>query len=271
MVKFYGRFGGKITQEYGNSDSIYIPVDPRDYRGVIVDFNDKGDWKRRQRRILDVITTFLIQVGRIKADDSLPWGKVMEMVIDEPEHLVKKNLTFSKILPGFEYWTREGKISKIIIHKPDNPEHFGDLHRWMAFIAYDGFHDNWKMCDVVSLLDDDRYLVAWYALWRKWPLHYEVWEWAGRYKEVRNALKGPNYCDYFKGLYEEEINQGKLVLKESNFMLEWQLFHHCGWDKIEFYPDDPSTVVSRKYEKKEGEYLENLAQITEEWKKVRES
>ena len=45
----------------------------------------------------------------------LPWGKVMEMVIDEPEHLVKKNLTFSKILPGFEYWTREGKISKIYI------------------------------------------------------------------------------------------------------------------------------------------------------------
>ena len=78
-----------------------------------------------------------------------------KMVIDEPEHLVKKNLTFSKILPEFEYWTREGKISKIIIHKPDNPEHFGDLHRWMAFIAYDGFHDNWKMCDVVSLLDDD--------------------------------------------------------------------------------------------------------------------
>ena len=76
--------------------------------------------------------------------------KVMEMVIDEPEHLVKKNLTFSKILPGFEYWTREGKISKIIIHKPDNPEHFGDLHRWIVFIAYDGFHDNWKMCDVVS-------------------------------------------------------------------------------------------------------------------------
>ena len=85
---------------------------------------------------------------------------------------------------------------------------------------------------------------------------------------VRNALKGPTYCDYFKNL---QINQGKLVLKEPNFLLEWQLFHHCGWDKIEFYPDDPSTVVSQKYETKEGEDLENLAQITEEWKKVRES
>ena len=80
----------------------------------------------------------MIQVGRIKADDSLPWGKVMEMVIEEPEH-------------------------------------FDDLHRWIVFIAYDGFHDNWKIGDVISLLDDDRYLVAWYALWRKWPLQYEAW------------------------------------------------------------------------------------------------
>ena len=136
MVKFYGRFGGKITQDYGNSDSIYFPVDPRDYCRCIIDFDDKSDWKKRQHRILDLIATFLIQVQRIKADDSLPWGKVMEMVIDEPEHLDKKNLTFSKILPGFEYWTREGKVNKIIIHKPGNPEHFEDLHRWTVFIAY---------------------------------------------------------------------------------------------------------------------------------------
>ena len=54
-------------------------------------------------------------------------------------------------------------------------------------------------------------------------------------------------------------------------MLEWQLFHHCGQDKIKFYPDDPSTVVSRKYEKKGGEDLEDLAKITGELKKVCES
>ena len=75
MVKFYGRFGGYFTQEYGNSDFIYFPIDPCDSCGVIVDFDDKSDWNKRQYRILDVIATFLIQVGRIKADDSLPWGK----------------------------------------------------------------------------------------------------------------------------------------------------------------------------------------------------
>ena len=46
MVQFYGRFGDKITQEYGSSDSIYFPVNPCNYCGVIADFDDKGDWKK---------------------------------------------------------------------------------------------------------------------------------------------------------------------------------------------------------------------------------
>ena len=59
-----------------------------------------------------MITTFLIQVGRITADDSLPWGKVMDMVIDEPEHLVKKTLLSARFYldlstgPGKERLTR---------------------------------------------------------------------------------------------------------------------------------------------------------------------
>ena len=52
------------------------------------------------------------------------------------------------------------------------------------------------------------------------------------------------------------------MLKEPNFMLEWQLFHHCVLDKIENYADDPSVYVSQKYKKKEGEDIENLTKIT---------
>ena len=89
MVKFHGKLGGKITQEYGNSDSIYFPIDSCDYCGVIVDSDDKDDWEKRQYRIQNVINAFLIQVGRIK--------------IEEPEHLVKTNLTFSKTLPGLNF------------------------------------------------------------------------------------------------------------------------------------------------------------------------
>ena len=68
MVEFYGRFDGKITQEYGNSDSIYFPVNPRNSCGVIVDFDDKSDWKKRQYRILDVIATFFVEMNSDEDD-----------------------------------------------------------------------------------------------------------------------------------------------------------------------------------------------------------
>ena len=121
-----------------------------------------------------------------------------------------------------------------------------NLHCWTALIPYNGFHDNWKSCDDVSLLDDDRYLVACYVLWRKWPLQYEA---LGQYKDVRNA------CDYFKKLYEKEIKQGKLVLKEPNFMLEWQFFHHCVRDKIEIYNDNIVSVYLRSTRSKKENIL----------------
>ena len=68
-------------------------------------------------------------------------------------------------------------------------------------------------------------------------------------------MKGPNYCDYFKSLYEEEIKQGKLVLKEPNFMLEWQLFHHCVWDKIEIDNDNIVSVYLRSTRSKKENIL----------------
>ena len=68
MVNFYGRFGGKSIQEYQNSDSIYFPINSCNSCGVIVDFDDKSDWKRRQYRILDVIATFFVEMNSDEDD-----------------------------------------------------------------------------------------------------------------------------------------------------------------------------------------------------------
>ena len=64
-----------------------------------------------------------------------------------------------------------------------------------------------------------------------------------------------NACDYFKKLYEKEIKQGELVLKEPNFMLEWQLFHHCVWDKIEIDNDNIVSVYLRSTRSKKENIL----------------
>lgn len=270
MYEFYGRFSGQIYQDYGNHDND-ISIDPEDYRACILDDPDiEGDDEMRKERILNVVTNFQLQVNRIKANDLMKWRDVMELVRREPEHLVKKNITFDEIVPGFEYWTREGRVTRMIIQKPANPEHFEVLHRWTAVIFFDEFHKQWKTCDVESLLDDDRYLVAWYALWRKWPIQYKVWEWAGRYKEVRNALKAPNYSVHFRELYMKEIRLGKMEKIPQEEFWSWQRHHLCPWDDFNLFYRDPSEIVSKDYLKLADYDIAVLGKLYKEWQKVRD-
>ena len=266
-MKFYGRFGGEIYQDHVYPDS--LPCDPRDKRSCIVDSYPGETVEARKTRILDVVTTFLLQVKRIQANDLLSWREVTQLVLNEPEHLVVKNLTLSKVAPELEYWTREGRISKIIIKKPEEPDHFDNLNYWTVYLSYDGFHGNWKVTNVYDLLDDDRYLVAWYALWRKWPIQYKAWEWAGRSKEVRNALKGPNYCDYFKNLYNKEIEDGKLVLSTDYHLWTWQLFHICQWDDFDSYHRDPCKMISEFYKNPRSEDPEKQKRMENELERIR--
>ena len=39
---------------------------------------------------------------------------VKDVISKEMEHNVMKNITFDMILPGFDYWSREGKLSRIV-------------------------------------------------------------------------------------------------------------------------------------------------------------
>ena len=268
MAKFCDRFNGEIIQEYGRVDH-GLSIHPQDKRDCIVDDPQFEDPKERKDRLLTVVTEFLIQVKRIKVDDSTKWYRVEQMALKEPEHLVKKNITFEEIVPGFEYWTREGKITRMIIQKPVEEEHFDDLHRWTAVLFYDEFHTNWKITDVESLLDDDRYIVAWYALWRKWPIQYKVWEWAGRFKEVRNPFKAPNYSDHFKKHFMKEIEEGRVKLIPKERFWKWQRHQLCTWDDFNWFYRDPSEIVSKDYQKI-GDYDSDvLGKHYKEWLKVR--
>ena len=60
----------------------------------------------------------------------------------EPEHKIKKNLNFPEDV-NLNYWTREGRITKIIIRKPDTPAEFDNLHNWTIVVAFDAFHSNY--------------------------------------------------------------------------------------------------------------------------------
>ena len=95
-------------------------------------------------------------------------------------------------------------------------------------------------------------------------MQYKAWEWAGKFQEVRNASKGPNYCKHFKDLYMEEINSGKLILDQSDWKWSWQGYHHCMWDKFGMYNIDPSKLVASMYGDPKDEDPEELALMKQE-------
>ena len=126
-MKFFASFPRKIVQEYGNVD-IGLDIDPRDQRTNIIDPRDQEDPEKHRLRILNVVLTFQIRVGRINQHDKdLDWKSLTNLMYTEPEHKVKKNLNFPEDVK-LNYWTREGRITKMIIRKPDKPEHFDNLH-----------------------------------------------------------------------------------------------------------------------------------------------
>ena len=72
--------------------------------------------------------------------------------------------------------------------------------------------------NALQAMVEDRFILAWYANWRKWPLVYKEWSWAARKCEVQNLMKVPNSLAYFEGKYKESIMKGEReVIPESEF------------------------------------------------------
>ena len=71
-MKFYRRFDEPIYQDYGHHDGNLV-INPRDRRATILDFGENEDPDVRKKRIENVVTRFLVDVGRIQANDLLTW------------------------------------------------------------------------------------------------------------------------------------------------------------------------------------------------------
>ena len=243
----FPEYDGPIIQKYGNFDH-GIEISPWDRRSMIIDCAEQEEPEARRERIWRTVATFLIRVGRLKVNDELNWTQVKDVISKEMEHNVMKNITFDMILPGFDYWSREGKLSRMVIKKPRYASNFDNLDYWRVTLFYDGYEDNEHTTTVLFAMMTDRYIIAWYALWRKWPLQYKVWEWAGRFKEVRDALTPPNSSDYFKNKHKEEEKKPTYKkIKRVPWYPWWEKVHECSWDRPACYSLDPSLEVSGCY------------------------
>ena len=180
---------------------------------------------------------FLRKFGRIKFDleeDDLP--DILEKIYKEDEQLIDVRIDLTdKVkwnLP--DIWTRYGKLDKFCILKPKKIEDFGDLKKWDMYMVFSGQQDNIIEYDVAEGFGQFNHIMAWYALWRKWPTQYTVWEWAcnlwKRFETINMFLDYGNngvYKEWWSWAQEEiawlPTNMDPEMLNEEE--------HSCPWER----------------------------------------
>jgi hypothetical protein len=100
-----------------------------------------------------------------------------------------------------DIWTRYGKLDKICIMKPEKEEDFRDLSKWIVAMLFMRQQNNVIEYDVCEAYRQFDHIIAWYAMWRKWPIQYTVWEWAASLmKKLDTEAK---FLDYgHNGVYQ---------------------------------------------------------------------
>ena len=79
---------------------------------------------------------------------------------------------------GFELWTMYGRLSSMCIIKPSLWNQFGDLTQWKLCMIFEDHQAEVVSISVAQALGSFDAIMAWYALWRKWPMYYSAWDWA---------------------------------------------------------------------------------------------
>ena len=86
----------------------------------------------------------------------------------EPEDDVGVRLNLEEIIQGWDYWNDQGKVTRMAIIKPAHADDGHNLENWIVSLIYDEHQTRvWRRTVLEAMDDGDRYLVAWYALWRK--------------------------------------------------------------------------------------------------------
>ena len=173
--------------------------------------------------------------GRIQYDlDYEPLPEVLMKVHNEDESLIPVRVTLADINSTFDIWTMYGKLTRMAILKPEYQTDFEDLGKWTLLMIFDQHRE-----EVVKLAVDMAkmrfgHIMAWYAMWRKWPVQYHVWSWVINVPNVEDPREvgALGYSDTYKGWWNL-VHQSQ----DSEFPIEgnavdWDLdVHRCYWER----------------------------------------
>ena len=227
------------TPLYRSVDRIPIDHGERDQEDVEFDL-----WKTQVR--------FLKEFKRITynlEDDSLL--DIMRQVDNEDERKVEVRVDMNlKDLELPEIWTRYGKLDMMCVIKPEREEDFGDLREWqlcMVFLSHQRSVIHYDVASAIGVFD---HILAWYALWRKWPVQYTEWEWC---VDVWNYLSSKEswskFLDYgYSGVYRTwwtwaEGSITRFPICENDVNLEGEDYE-CPWE-MKLYEQRGDTYIPK--------------------------
>lgn len=196
---------------------------------------DHEDLLSRNFRIWKHVLEFLEVNKRIKFDlsrESLI--QVLNRVEKEDERNIQVRLTMAEFWGETEVWTTWGKLTKMAVMKPKKMEDCYDLRKWKLLMIYKEHQKGVIELSVSSALGELDHILAWYALWRRWPLHYSCWEWACNIplrdvvEPTRMAEIGysTTYKRYWS--YVEEVQGSGYPMVDND--IDWSGEHICVWE-----------------------------------------
>ena len=226
-------FTGEIKQQTidGRDDMVLFPTEDKGRMIIDYDIYGRETEEEVKRRIQIAQVMFMLDVDRIKQEKGEYLKELVEKIKHEDELSIPIRVDFDKIIENWNYWTCEGRVTKMMIKKPPHLDQAYNLDNWEVIYYCDDHQARPFRKSVLEAMDHgDRYLVAWYALSRRWPFQYKHWEWDDRFKEVTHARIAPNNSDHYRKVWLDARDHGMVNMMPRSLREKWdEEYDVCPW------------------------------------------
>ena len=190
----------------------------------------------RKIRLWKLLFSFLTSLGRIGDDTGageVIFHTMVKKVLEEDYSRVPVKVTLADISEELEIWIQYGKLTRMAIFKPERRENFNNLLYWKLCMIFDHHQAEVIEIPVALALRQFDHVIAWYALWRCWPVYYQIWEWVGNLPDVGNieVLQELGNSQEYKEKWQCVHNQIGSMYPLVDNRVDWSRNHVCCWQE----------------------------------------
>ena len=181
-----------------------------------------------------VVVKFMMDIGRMQVNwkyDALP--DILHKLHHEDERQIPVRVKLIDLCPDLEIWTIHGRLTQMAIRKPKYVTSFQDMEERTLLMIFEEHQDRVVEMSVKQGMAEYMHMIAWYALWRKWPVQYWMWAWATDVPDIGNPWKVKilGYSDIYEKMWVKVGEKDpKYPLMDNQ--VDWNYDSHvCYWEQ----------------------------------------